>query len=216
MIRKTLNLKSTDVCLNIMPLFHIHGLSVNILVTALSGASVVCANDSMRMSPEAFFSRLAQVPQPTWYSAVPTMHQRILHHGEATYATERVEPCAATSSTRPLIHALHTIRNCSAALLPAVSERIESLFGCIVLPTYAMTESMPICSNPRFRKRKLGSVGLVAGPDVCIMMAPPEDCTPCEAGQEGHVCVRGACVTEGYEFRPAHMDKDPNLDAITR
>jgi acyl-CoA synthetase (AMP-forming)/AMP-acid ligase II len=29
----------------------------------------------------------------------------------------------------------------------ALAERMKSLFGCCVLPTYAMTESVPICSH---------------------------------------------------------------------
>eukprot|EP00966_Prymnesium_polylepis_P145787 3367740-Prymnesium_polylepis.1 len=32
-------------------------------------------------------------------------------------------------------------------------------------------------------------------------------------GVEGEVCVRGACVTKGYELRD-HMKKDPNIDAF--
>ena len=34
------------------------------------------------------------------------------------------------------------------------------------------------------------------------------------AGQEGHVCVKGDCVTSGYEWRD-HMTEDPNLSAFT-
>ncbi|CAL1141964.1 unnamed protein product [Cladocopium goreaui] len=33
-------------------------------------------------------------------------------------------------------------------------------------------------------------------------------------GEEGEVCVKGACVMKGYEMRP-HMDKDPNAEAFT-
>ncbi|CAJ1396500.1 unnamed protein product [Effrenium voratum] len=33
-------------------------------------------------------------------------------------------------------------------------------------------------------------------------------------GEEGEVCVKGACVMKGYEMRP-HMDKDPNEEAFT-
>ena len=41
-VSATLRRGPRDVCLNVMPLFHIHGLAVNVLATLLSGAAVVC------------------------------------------------------------------------------------------------------------------------------------------------------------------------------
>ena len=38
----------------------------------------------------------------------------------------------------------------------------------------------------------------------------------CAPGEEGHICVRGECVTRGYEFHEGHMKEDPNLKAITK
>ena len=47
----------------------------------------------------------------------------------------------ATGAPPP--HCLQLIRNCSAALLPSTSVELEKLFGLVVMPTYAMTESAP-------------------------------------------------------------------------
>ena len=47
----------------------------------------------------------------------------------------------ATGAPPP--HCLQLIRNCSAALLPSTSVELETLFGLVVMPTYAMTESSP-------------------------------------------------------------------------
>ena len=190
-----------------MPLFHIHGLIVNVLASILAGSTVICTPGMAGgVTAQTFIERLARGPlRPTWYSAVPTMHQLILLQGE------RLVKQGLT-----LDHTLHTVRNCSAALLPAVSERMEALFkGCAVLPTYAMTESMPICSNPRSGPRKLASVGPAAGPEIKVFRDPPLDATECTPREEGHVCVRRACVTKGYEFKPAHMSQDPNIEAMT-
>jgi acyl-CoA synthetase (AMP-forming)/AMP-acid ligase II len=73
-IQTTLNLESGDVCLNVMPLFHIHGLMAAVLATLGKGASVFAAPgfDALK-----FFSWLDQA-NPTWYTAVPTMHQALL------------------------------------------------------------------------------------------------------------------------------------------
>ena len=73
-IGETLQLAANDRCLNVMPLFHIHGLMSAVLGSLSAGASVVCSPgfDAFR-----FFEWFGEV-QPTWYTAVPTMHQLIL------------------------------------------------------------------------------------------------------------------------------------------
>src|ERR1700679_2809241 len=70
----TLALREGDVCLNIMPLFHIHGLIAATLSSIAAGASVVCTPGFNALK---FFSWFEEA-NPTWYTAVPTMHQAIL------------------------------------------------------------------------------------------------------------------------------------------
>ena len=79
-IASTLGLTHDDVCINIMPLFHIHGISVNVLASALSGSSVYATTGFT--DGEDFFHALQHSPPPNWYSAVPTMHQEILNFAE--------------------------------------------------------------------------------------------------------------------------------------
>ena len=57
-----------------MPLFHIHGLVGALLSTIASGGSIVCAPGFQ--APR--FLEWCEEFQPTWYTAVPTMHQAIL------------------------------------------------------------------------------------------------------------------------------------------
>ena len=82
-----------------------------------------------------------------------------------------------------------------------------------VLPTYAMTEALPIASNRRAGgvPRHLASVGPASGPEVAILAAEGE--ASVGVGEEGEVCVRGACVFGGYEAR-AHLGYDPNDGAF--
>ena len=140
------------------------------------------------------------------YSAVPTMHEAILLEAEAR--------------GEKLRHSITLMRNCSAALLPPVSERFLKAFGTNlnqpfkVLPTYAMTESFPICSNPPHLEIKLGTVGPAMGPAVKILKVYPEhEAVP--QGEEGEVCVSGACVTSGYLIRDHMGTTDPNIEAFT-
>eukprot|EP00403_Amphidinium_massartii_P041626 CAMPEP_0178439384 /NCGR_PEP_ID=MMETSP0689_2-20121128/36127_1 /TAXON_ID=160604 /ORGANISM="Amphidinium massartii, Strain CS-259" /LENGTH=578 /DNA_ID=CAMNT_0020061909 /DNA_START=55 /DNA_END=1791 /DNA_ORIENTATION=+ len=198
-IASTVELKAEDICCNTMPLFHIHGQIVNLLASIVAGAQIKCVPGVFHV--ETFVKALGTEPMPTWYSAVPTMHVQFLHYAEEQQAAGNLPS-----------HKLSLIRNCSAALLPSVAEQMESLFGALIMPTYAMTESMPIASNPRWGVRKLRSVGPVAGPQLQIMKGYPEkDVLP--AGEEGEVVVKDGPVTAGYEFRE-HMDMNPNIEAV--
>ena len=175
-----------------MPLFHIHGLVVNVLATAVSGAQVLCCPDFSAANSVAWMHHF----EVSWYSAVPTMHQGLLQYIQAS-SVEAPE-------------SLQLIRNCSAALLPTIAAQLEQAFGAMVMPTYAMTESMPICSNPRSERRCLDSVGTPAGPEVQIRTPwPDEDVVP--EGEHGEVAVRGACVCRGYEVRDHNGDANQEV-----
>ena len=73
-IGASLALTPEDRCLNVMPLFHIHGLIAGVTASLAAGASVWCAPgfDALK-----FFGWMKEA-QPSWYTAVPTMHQAIL------------------------------------------------------------------------------------------------------------------------------------------
>mmetsp|Transcript_6442 Transcript_6442/g.15643 ORF Transcript_6442/g.15643 Transcript_6442/m.15643 type:complete len:580 (+) Transcript_6442:62-1801(+) len=200
-IASTVQLKEDDLCCNTMPLFHIHGQIVNILASLVSGAQIKCVSGVFHA--QTFVKSFGSEPMPNWYSAVPTMHLQVLQLAEAEQQTNGKVPA----------HKLELIRNCSAALVPSVSEQMESLLGSKIMPTYAMTESMPITSNPRHGVRKLRSVGPAAGPKLCIMKGHPDN-EVLPTGEEGEVCVREGPVTSGYEFRE-HMDANPNIEALT-
>ena len=82
-----------------------------------------------------------------------------------------------------------------------------------VVPTYAMTESFPICSNPPHLEIKLATVGPSMGPTVRILKGHPK-AEEVAQGAEGEICVSGECVTPGYLLRE-HMSADPNIEAFT-
>eukprot|EP00729_Bicosta_minor_P004036 gene4036-6101_t len=197
-IASTLHLTGADVALNVMPLYHLHGIMVNLLVPAISGGAVVC---STGWSDAASFFDLAQRNNASWYSAVPTMHLAITQHAERSLMRIGEYPK----------HSLKFARNCSAALAESLAVRLECALGVVAIPSYAMSECVPICSNPRFGLRKLGSVGPPAGPSVKILVVTGDGDGSTEMlttapGVHGEVCVKGTCCTSGYEWRP-HMTK---------
>ena len=126
--------------------------------------------------------------RPTWYTAVPTVHQAIL--ASAARHRETIAGCP-----------LRFIRSASAPLPRRVLAELERVFKAPVLETYGMTETAAqITSNPLPpRARKPGSVGVAAGPEVAIM-SPEGALLP--TGEIGEIVVRGPTVFQGYENDP--------------
>jgi acyl-CoA synthetase (AMP-forming)/AMP-acid ligase II len=180
-ICRTLALTADDRCMNIMPLFHIHGLLAAIMATLAAGGSVFCTPGFNALK---FYAWLEEA-DPSWYTAVPTMHQAIV--GRANNNRDKIEK-----------HSLRLIRSSSSALPPQVMKELESTFGVPVLEAYAMTEAahQMTCNPLPPQKRKPGSVGIAAGPDVGIMNEAGE---LLPAGSTGEIVIQGSNVTIGYE-----------------
>jgi len=180
-IGRTLALTADDVCLNIMPLFHIHGLIAAVLASLASGGSVVCTPG---FNAFKFFGWYAEA-RPSWFTAVPTMHQTLL-----SVAARGREAIAAGR--------LRLLRSSSASLPPQVMTALEDMFHVPVIEAYGMTEaahqmaSNPLPPAPRFP----GSVGIAAGPEIAIM---DEAGALLPAGRIGEVVISGGNVTAGYE-----------------
>ncbi len=183
-IGATLALSADDLCLNVMPLFHIHGLVAAVLASLAAGGGVACMPGFNALR---FFAWLDEV-RPSWYSAVPTMHQAILAR-----AGRNAEIVARAK--------LRLVRSSSASLPPRVMAELEALFGAPVIESYGMTEAAhQMASNPLPpAPRKPGTVGLAAGPEMRVLK--PEGGFA-EAGETGEVVIRGPNVTAGYAANP--------------
>jgi acyl-CoA synthetase (AMP-forming)/AMP-acid ligase II len=183
-IGETLALTTEDVCLNIMPLFHIHGLIAAVLASLAAGGAVSCTPG---FNAFAFFAQFEEV-RPTWLTAVPTMHQTLL-----TRAARHAESIKAGR--------LRLLRTSSASLPPAVMAALEATFHVPVIESYGMTEAAhQMASNPLPpRARYPGSVGLAAGPEIAIMGLAGE---LLPANEPGEIVIRGRNVTTAYENNP--------------
>ena len=192
-IAATLSLSTGDRCLNIMPLFHIHGLIAGVLASVGAGGCTWCSPgfDAMRV-----FGWLREAA-PSWYTAVPTMHQLILARAA------RNEQIVAET-------ALRLIRSSSSSLPPTVMAELESTFAAPVIESYGMTEAAHQMASNLLPPgaRKPGSVGPAAGPEIAIM---DEDGAIQARGARGEVVIRGPNVTDGYRNNPA-----ANAEAFTR
>jgi oxalate---CoA ligase len=179
-IAATLELSERDRALNVMPLFHIHGLIAGLSAPLSRGGSVFC---SPGFNALKFFAEMEKA-RPTWYTAVPTMHQAIL-----TRAGHNKEIIAR--------HPLRFVRSSSSSLPPRVIGELEAVFHAPVIESYGMTEAThQMASNPLRGIRKTGSVGLAAGPEIAVMDEAGRMLGP---GIAGEVVIRGDNVTAAYE-----------------
>ena len=183
---------ANDRGLNVMPLFHIHGLIAGILAPLSQGGEVHCTSGFNALK---FFSQMDDV-KPTWYTAVPTMHQAIL--SRATQNKEVIQRVP-----------LRFIRSSSSSLPPQVLAELEATFHAPVIEAYGMTEAahQMACNPLPPGHRKPGTVGIAAGPEVAIMNAEGQ---MMGVGESGEIVIRGPNVTPGYE----NNDK-ANAEAFT-
>jgi acyl-CoA synthetase (AMP-forming)/AMP-acid ligase II len=183
-VARTLALTAADRGLVIMPLFHIHGLIAGVLAPLSVGGMAFC---SPGFNALKFFGWMSEA-EPTWYTAVPTMHQIIL---------TRAKNNAETITANPL----RFIRSSSASLPPQVLAELEATFGTRVIESYGMTEAAHQMASNLLApgERKPGTVGVAAGPDVAIMDEAGE---LLPQGGIGEIVIRGDNVTLGYENNP--------------
>ena len=183
-ICRTVSFTPADRGLNIMPLFHIHGLIAAVLAPLSAGGSVFCTPGFHALK---FFAWMAEA-RPTWYTAVPTMHQAILTRAGHNVAVIKANP-------------LRFIRSSSSSLPPQVIAELEATFGAPVIEAYGMTEAahQMACNPLPPAVRKPGTVGQAAGPEVAIMDSQG-NLLP--AGTVGEIVIRGENVTAGYENNP--------------
>ena len=118
-ILKSLALTPKDCCLSVMPLFHIHGLIAAVSASLSAGAQIFCTPGFNALR---FFAQLETV-KPTWYTAVPTMHQAILARAERN--REIIDNAN-----------LRFLRSSSASLPAPVMQALVATFGAPVIEAY--------------------------------------------------------------------------------
>jgi acyl-CoA synthetase (AMP-forming)/AMP-acid ligase II len=183
-ISATLKLQQDDRELHVMPLFHIHGLIAGVLAPMAVGSQIFCTPGFNALK---FFAWMKEC-RPTWYTAVPTMHQTILSRAAGNMDVIEANP-------------LRFLRSSSSSMPTKVIEELEKVFNAPLIESYGMTEaSHQMASNPLPPAKRIpGSVGIAAGPEIAIMdndgkLLPP--------GMTGEVVIRGENVTLGYENNP--------------
>ena len=152
-IATSLKLTRQDISCNAMPLFHIGGIACSLLSVFVSGSSTIMMGSRSRsgssseessaaFNPETFLDTItstAAATAPTWYYGVPSMHKTLLLTAKARLLH--------TSSASSFGTSLRFIRSGAAHLPHEVAIELAKVFNTTVIPTYSMSECMPVCSS---------------------------------------------------------------------
>ncbi|KAJ5683632.1 NRPS-like protein biosynthetic cluster [Penicillium macrosclerotiorum] len=187
---ESVELSEADTCLNMMPLNHVGGIIRSIFSPLLAGGATICCPS---FDPSMFWDAVqSPTMTPTWYYATPTMHQMILAEAEQ-------RPDAVRQS------AIQFICNAGAGLPPTLAMQLRDTFHCAILPSYGMTECMPIAAPPKhYALDRHGTSGRIVGPEVAILTDQGTPVARCE--MLGHICVRGSPAFEGYLTPDGQLD----------
>src|SRR5713226_6636522 len=178
---------SGDVLVHALPLFHLHGLGMELHGTLLSGGSATL----IHFSPDGVVAELTRndAARGTMFFGVPAMYQRLCDWLE--------EHPADLSHVRLFVSG-------SAPLPPALFERCERLLGQAPVERYGITEGGIVVSNPYDGPRQPGRVGLPF-PGVEVKL-----------GDHDEVLLKGGQVFKGYWRNPAATEEAFTPDGFFR
>jgi malonyl-CoA/methylmalonyl-CoA synthetase len=170
-----------DVLVNVLPLFHIHGLSFATHLSLLTGCAMLVED---QFHPR---KTLAAIGRGTVFMAIPTFYYSFLERPEFR------EAARGWSGVR--------LFTCGSAPIRAeVLPELESILGRPVINRYGMTEGHVITSLPLDGPWPQGSVGLpLEGVELRVVA---DDGTPSAAGEVGSVQLRGPNLFRQYWRRP--------------
>jgi malonyl-CoA/methylmalonyl-CoA synthetase len=170
-----------DVLVNVLPLFHIHGLSFATHLSLLTGSRMLMG--------ASFHPRhtLELVGQGTVFMAIPTFYYSFLDRPE-------FKPAARKWSNVRLF-------TCgSAPIRPEVLPELEETLGRPIINRYGMTEAHVITSLPLDGPWPQGSVGLpLGGIEVRVLN---ENSSLASPGEVGSVQLRGPNLFRDYWRKP--------------
>lgn len=174
-------MSNRDVVLNVLPLFHIHGLAFATHLTLLHGGRLILHD---AFEPAA---AMAAIAQSTVFMAVPAIYYRLLEHPEfrsqaANWQGVRLFTCG------------------SAPIRPEVLPELEGIVGRPIINRYGMTEAYVITSLPLDGPWPNGSVGQAL--DGVEVVVGDEQNRPLPAGEVGRVLLRGPNLFGQYWNKP--------------
>lgn len=166
-----------EVCLSVLPFFHIYGMQATMNAALAEGTRVITMP---RFDMDAALGHIAE-------------------HGVTLFYA--VPPIVLGLAKSPLVdeHDLSSLRKiiCGAAPLGAeLTDAAASRVNCAIVQAYGMTELSPISHCTHGIKGRAGSSGITAPNTECRLVDENE--VDVATGEPGQLLVRGPQVMQGY------------------
>lgn len=187
----SLDIRPPQVLLNTLPPFHVFGLTGNVLMPVVLGATVAAIP---RFSPMALVKTVER-RRATLVMAIPSMYAAVLKLKSAR-AESFQSVSLAISGGEPLPD--------------SVCAGFEQRFGVTLREGYGLTETSPVISASSVKAYRAGTVGKPLR-SVSVRIVG-EDGRDVPAGQDGEIMVRGPGVMKGYYNRPEETRKVIDAD----
>jgi long-chain acyl-CoA synthetase len=182
---KIRSLRPDDRLYGVLPMSHAVGLSVVLLGSLLSGATLYLA---ARFDPAAALATLEE-QQLTVVLGAPGMFSLLAEYAKLKGLQSLKFP------------ALRIISSSGAPLQPALKSQVESLFGMVLHNGYGVTECSPNISQAKVGEHRTDtSVGQVL-PGVEVQLVGSDQQRVAD-GEVGELWVRGHNVMKGYYHAP--------------
>jgi len=169
-----------ETTLGVLPLFHVFGLTMCVLITVLLGGRLVLLP---RFDLDLVFEAI-DAEHPTLFPGVPPIYQAIVDAPDVRR------------------HDLSSIRICisGAMKLPVgTQERFARITGARLVEGYGTTETSPATHcNPVAGQGKPGTVGVPLPGTQARIVDPTDPTRAVEVGADGELAVRGPQVFRGY------------------
>jgi long-chain acyl-CoA synthetase len=178
-----LHMDSSHTFLNVLPPFHVFGLTATTLAPIVLKATGHCIP---RFHPTKVIQAITE-KKISIFMAIPSMYAAMLR---------------AKSAAPDALRSLYLAFSGGEPLPPTVDAGMKERFGVTLMEGYGLTETSPVVSANRPDAYRAGTVGRpIPGVDVALIGI--EDAQPLEPGTgEGEIMVRGPNVMKGYYQRP--------------
>jgi long-chain acyl-CoA synthetase len=182
--RSYIRSKEGERTLLVIPLFHVYGLTVGMMIGALDGSTLILIPKyDVELVVDAF-----ERYRPTVFPGVPTLYVSLLNH-----------PRAAKID----FSSVKYFNSGSAPLPLEVIERFEALTGKVLRQGYGLSETSPTTHTQTvLGLRKPESCGIPFPDTECKIVDVETGDQEVPLGSPGELCIRGPQVMKGYWNQP--------------
>ncbi|MCJ7683221.1 MAG: AMP-binding protein [Desulfobacteraceae bacterium] len=173
--------KPDDITMVATPIFHCWGLINGTFGTLSRGGTVITVE---RFYPEQALDEIERL-RPTVFQGVPPMYNLFLR-----------QPDIAERDISSVIFCLSAATKMPETLIRQIEDKLKWRYA----EAWGLTESSCVGTTAPYTETRIGSCG--KGMDDAKIKVVDDEGNTLPPGEQGELCVKGTCVTNGYLNKP--------------